>query len=87
MITTKTTGICDRCKVELTVKINKLTISDINIYSSVTAYHPILHSDGIAPTFRTFNFETDGYHLCDVCLKDFRQGFMKNEKTSSSPNS
>lgn len=85
MITTKTTGICDRCKAELDIKIHKLAISDINIQSAYPAHNFIPYYDGIQ--FKDYNFETDVYHLCDVCLKDFRQGFMQNEKTFSSPNS
>lgn len=85
MITTKTTGICDRCKVELTMKINKITISNVNIITNNPAYRNFQCYDGIAPMFQGLNSETDGSHLCDVCLKDFKS-FMRNEKTSSSPN-
>ncbi len=72
MIKTTKTGICDRCESECTDRINKLSLSSENlcVYQSATYFMPL--SDGIS-----FNFEGEGWHLCNSCLSDFRRFFEK----------
>ena len=75
MITTKTTGTCDRCKNEVETDFYTLTINPekivINQYAGGYMSNFHLSGDSIRLT------KSDAYHLCQDCLNKFKK-FVNN---------
>lgn len=73
MITTTTTGTCDRCKKEVDRDFYKATIAtqQHKVIQYATTFP--LYTDGI-----TLNLNHEGYHICQDCLDEFRK-FVKND--------
>jgi len=72
MIKTTTTGVCDRCSGECHQKISLIEIKDIQINRFQPATRFLEYRDGIA-----WNFECEGYHLCETCLSELKNNFMR----------
>lgn len=78
MIKTTKVGICDRCDSECSGSINKLKLSSENLTIHEYATNFLPYATGIA-----FNsFEGEGWHLCNMCLSDFRRFVKKQLQTS-----
>lgn len=74
MIRIITTGVCDRCKDEVTENFHKITIHNEVIKTEQRAHTPSFSTGGIS----FYQAAEDARHLCKSCLKDF-EGFMKND--------